>query len=486
LVVREGFERAAFAGTVLAVIIAVAAHAAEQTILASQLVVRNPSTPDRRKVVARARERASPNTLVGDPVSSGASLTIALRGATPSAQTYALPAGTSVPTGKPFWSGDAADGFRYRDAKGENGPVRAALIRKTVRGVFQAKAVIDGRLGAVSVLPPDPGTDGCVLFALGGGDSYVVQFGPDGVVANTGATLFRISRATAEGPCACGSFLAKWGSGGSGDGQFAYPAGIAVDAAGNVYVADALGNRIQKFSAGGSFVTAWGGPGSGDGQFQTPAGVAVNTAGTLYVTDRDNHRIQVFTDTGGFVAKWGTQGTADGQLDRPYGLALDAAGNVYVAEAANHRIQVFTGSGGFVTKWGSLGSGDGQFDGPVGVALDAAANVYVSEFSNHRIQRFTSTGGFLGKWGSLGSGDGQFNQPRNVAVDTAGTVYVTDYSNHRVQVFGAGGGFVAKWGSPGGGDGQLAFPNSVAVDAAARVYVTDTGNTRVQKFAGCP
>ena len=93
----------------------------------------------------------------------------------------------------------------------------------------------------------------------------------------------------------CGAFVTKWGSAGSGNGQFNAPWGVAVDAAGNVYVADVANNRIQRFTGTGAFLTAWGSAGTGNGQFENPRGVTVDAAGNVYVADGDNDRIQKFT-----------------------------------------------------------------------------------------------------------------------------------------------------------------------------------------------
>ena len=133
------------------------------------------------------------------------------------------------------------------------------------------------------------------------------------------------------------------------------------------------------------FLAKWGSSGSGDGEFHYPRGVAVD-GGNIYVADTFNHRIQKFTTDGTFVAKWGSQGTANGQFYYPYGVAV-AGGNIYVVDSDNHRIQKFTTDGSFVAKWGSQGSGDGQFNYPTEVAV-AGANIYVADGSNHRIQKF--------------------------------------------------------------------------------------------------
>jgi hypothetical protein len=284
------------------------------------------------------------------------------------------------------------------------------------------------------------------------------------------------------------TFVTKWGTDGSGDGQFSYPIGIAVDATGDVYVADGFVNslfnsRVQKFDSVGALLAKWGSYGSGDGQFTTPAGVAVDGTGNTYVTDYSAHRVQKFDSTGAFVAKWGSEGSGDGQFAYPVGVAVDGAGNVYVADTQNHRVQKFDSAGTFVAKWGSEGPGDGQFQSPRGIAVDAAGDVYVADSRNSRLQKFDSAGTFVAKWGTFGSGDGQFIEPRGLAVDGAGNVYVADTGNNRVQKLDSAGTFVTKWGSYGSDDGQFEYLEGVAVDGAGDVYVLDSNNNRVQKFA---
>jgi len=175
------------------------AHTADQTVRGSQLIVKDPSTPERRKITVKAKETASDDTLVGDPVAGGATVTITANGAMPSGETYPLPAGTSPTNQKPFWTGDPLKGFKYRDSRGENGPVRVAQI-KLRKGVFQIKVVVDGKLGPVAVVPPSPGSDGCALLTIIGGDSYSVQFA-DGELTNDGAVLFKVVKPTGEGSC---------------------------------------------------------------------------------------------------------------------------------------------------------------------------------------------------------------------------------------------------------------------------------------------
>jgi sugar lactone lactonase YvrE len=184
------------------------------------------------------------------------------------------------------------------------------------------------------------------------------------------------------------------------------------------------------------FITKWGSPGSGNGQFHSPRGIATDAAGDVYVADLGNDRIQKFTSNGAFITKWGSEGSGDGEFGFPQGVATDAAGEVYVADYGDVGIQKFTLNGAFITKWGSPGRGDGEFDSPRGVATDAAGDVYVADDRNQRIQKFTSNGAFITKWGSRGSGNGEFGFPQGVATDAAGDVYVADTRNHRIQKFG--------------------------------------------------
>jgi hypothetical protein len=185
------------------------AHAADQTVLGKQLLVKDPSTPDKRKVILKAVEAGTDNTLVGDPTVDGATLSIdlyGLVGGTTSSQVFDLPAGMNA-KGKPFWSGDATKGYKYKDAKGENGPLKLAKL-KIKNGTFQVKVVISGKGGAVSLVPPNDGVGACTVLTITGGDAYSIRFA-DGAVKNKGAKLFKIKNPTTQGTCTliCGNGL---------------------------------------------------------------------------------------------------------------------------------------------------------------------------------------------------------------------------------------------------------------------------------------
>ena len=293
------------------------------------------------------------------------------------------------------------------------------------------------------------------------------------------------------------SLITKWGSPGSGNGQFAIPNGVAVDPAGNVYVADSDNHRVQKFTSNGRFIRKWGTRGPAPGQLDYPVGVATDSRGNVYVVENsfDNQRVQKFTSTGAFIRQWGGEGAGDGQFSDPTAIATDAAGNVYVSDPGspvpgfpgNNRIQKFTSDGVFITKFGgTFGEGDGEFRIPYGVTTDPAGNVYVVDNRNHRIQKFTSNGAFITKWGRQGNANGQFQYPFLIATDPDGNVYVGDSDNQRIQKFTSNGRFVGKWGTRGTGDGQFQYPSGIAVDAGGNVFVADGASSRIQKFGSRP
>src|SRR5437763_615827 len=113
------------------------------------------------------------------------------------------------------------------------------------------------------------------------------------------------------------TFVASWGGLGTGPGQFNQPRGLAVSSSGDVYVADSLNNRVQRFAADGTFLGQWGGAGAGDGQFQGPYGVTIGPTGDVFVVDRNNHRVQRFSPSGAFVSTFGSVGAGPGQLSHP-------------------------------------------------------------------------------------------------------------------------------------------------------------------------
>ncbi len=276
---------------------------------------------------------------------------------------------------------------------------------------------------------------------------------------------------------------------GTAEGELYYPPEIAIDSLGNVYVANSRfstgASYVDKLDSSGNFLFRIGGAtGSGNGQLYDVAGIAIDSADNVYIADQANYRIQKFDSSGNYVTKWGSAGSGNGQFNYPSGIAIDAADNVYVSEAfSNKRIQKFTSSGVYVTKWGSAGSGNSQFQNITGIATDSSNNVYTTDSTNNRVQKFDSAGTYVTQWGSVGTGDGQFNTPMNIAVDSSNNIYVVEQNNYRVQKFTNTGTFTTKWGGTQGSDpSEFSLPWGIAVSPADEVYVADTYNQRMQIF----
>jgi tripartite motif-containing protein 71 len=156
-----------------------------------------------------------------------------------------------------------------------------------------------------------------------------------------------------------------------------------------------LSNNSYSIYAQSSIVTRWGSFGTGDGQFSRPAGITEDLgSNTLYVVDRGNDRIQKFTTDGKFILKWGSSGTGDGQFHIPVGISVDLSGNVYVADQGNDRIEKFTGDGKFITKWTNLGlSGGGNILEAIYLDVGPLDKVYMTDRDNNRVQVLSAAGG---------------------------------------------------------------------------------------------
>ena len=316
--------------------------------------------------------------------------------------------------------------------------------------------------------------------------------------------LIAVGVADARGPVRP---LAVWGGPGAAPGRFAVPDGVAVDAAGHVYVADRDNHRIQTFTAGGRLLAVWGGvAGRAPGQLSDPYGVAADGFGNVYVADTDNNRIVKFTAAGRFLAAWGAAGgtgapgAGDGEFNDPRGVAVDDRGDVYVADHGNNRIQKLSPAGRFLARFGAhggdgtAGAGDGEFNRPRGVAIDHDGNIFVADKINNRIQELDRHGRFVRRWGAFGGNGtpgldrGQFNVPYNIAITPDGHVFVSDVGNNRIQEFSPTGRWLAAYGRNGGdgsagtAPGEFDQPYGIAADCRGDLYVTEEDNNRLQKL----
>jgi len=302
------------------------------------------------------------------------------------------------------------------------------------------------------------------------------------------------------------------------------PFGVAVDSAGNVYVAEYGSNRIRKIDTSGKITTAVGDGNqgfAGDGgapnkvEMSLPTSVVVDSSGNLYFADSLNNRIRklaggtvsTFAGNGVFSRSGDGNAAAAAQLNTPLGVAVGTsigsgiAPTFYIADTANNVVRIVAnGLISNVAGTGTAGSSGDQLNGPQGLAVDSAGSLYIADTQNNRVRKVSGgaistvagsgTAGFGGDGGAATSA--QLNAPFGVAVDAAGNLYIAEFSNNRVRKVSTNGniGTLAGNGVSGfSGDGlqatsaQLNGPQGVAVDSAGNVYIADTANNRVRKVA---
>ena len=352
-------------------------------------------------------------------------------------------------------------------------------------------------------------------------------------VADSGnSRIRRVSSGTIATAAGNGSYKFSGDGGPATSASLNSPSGTAVDSAGNLYIADPGNQRIRKVSSG--TITTVAGNGfieySGDGGPATsaslsgPEGVAVDSAGNLYIADSVNNRIRkVSGGTITTVAGNGATGfSGDGgpatsaSLFNPYGVAVDSAGNLYIADTNNNRVRKV--SGGLITT--VAGNGKEGFSGdaglatnaalfnPYGVAVDLAGNLYISDTGNARVRKVTGgtittvagngTAGFSGDGGP--STSASLNFPQGIAVDSAENLYIGDAVNYRIRKVSdgiittvAGNGHAGFSGD--GGPATNASLNtyifaagtaSVTVDSTGNLYISDMGNDRIREVQANP
>jgi len=223
-----------------------------------------------------------------------------------------------------------------------------------------------------------------------------------------------------------------------------------------------------------------GGRGTGKGQFDSPIGIAVDAKGNILVADTNNGRIEKFSPTGTFLSFLGTDRIGHGQLEEPNGIAIDHAGNIYVTEVgSNHRVQKLAPDGTFIAEWKGPDVG---FYGPRRIAIGSDDAIYVVDQGRARIVKFSPDGQVLTVWGGKGNGDGQFDDHTSVALDPrTNKVYVADPRNKRIQVFDSNGRFLTKWVIPEWG--QPAGFEDLAIDSDRnRLYASSANMDAVLMF----
>lgn len=388
--------------------------------------------------------------------------------------------------------------------------VTAAGVVTTFAGTAGVQGRTDGTGAAARFLDP------YALTADSGGNLYVADTSNNAIRKINAAGVVTTLAGSASG--------AQGSSDGLGSAaQFREPRGIAVDGAGNVYVADYGNHTVRKISAAGLVTTlagAAGMPGSVDGngtsaRFRGLAGVAVDGAGNVYVADTDNRTIRKITPGGNVTTLAGTAGMggnidasgAAARFGEPRGLAVDTGGTLYVADYGAHTIRKVS-AGGTVTTLAGSGAAAGSADGtgaaarfyfPSGVTVDGLGNVYVADTANDTIRKIsaaavvTTLAGLAGRSSSVdGTGSlARFEDPYALVADTGGNVYVADATDHTIRKITPAGvvttlaGSAGNFGSADGSGSSARFrgPLGLAVDSSGNLYVADTGNSTIRKIS---
>jgi sugar lactone lactonase YvrE len=324
------------------------------------------------------------------------------------------------------------------------------------------------------------------------------------------------------------------------------PCQIAVDGSGNVYIADYGNNVIRMVTASTGIITTFAGNGfgagtgtggyTGDGGQVTaaelfyPTSIAMDASGNIYIADYDNNVIRKVTVSSGIITTvagngWGNglgSGgyTGDGgqataaELFEPAGIALDKSGNIYIADAANNVIRKITTSSGIIntiagnTSTGSSGDGgqatSAELAFPFALALDDTGNVFIADWGNSRIRKVANKTGIIttiagnGSQGSMGDG-GQATAaelwlPMAVSIDASGNILIADSKNNLIRKVTASTGIISAIAGNGAagysGNGALAlmseldYPDGVATDTAGNIYYADGNNDVIREITG--
>ncbi len=362
-----------------------------------------------------------------------------------------------------------------------------------------------------------------LLHGVGGAPQAAIYPGTITTYAGTGALGYSV-----DGQSASSS-------------RFANPQSVAIDAIGNVYIADSLNQIVRQIPVSTGLVrTVAGVPFAagnlGDGGQATqallnnPAAVAVDGAGNLYIADQGNNIVRkvtaatgvITTVAGGGHTRSGPDGFGDGGpatsaiLFGPADIALDASGNLYIADAFHGLIRKVDAVSGLIsvvagggTSGGSDGFGDGilatqaPLSNPTSIAVDATGNLYIAD-TGHNLIRFVAAGsgiikaiagnGIPGYNGDLGPAlNAEVATPSCVRLDAAGNVYIADAGNNAIRQVQAASGIINTIAGDGAygyyGDGgvstgaNLADPSGLAVDSAGNLYIADNGNNAVRKVS---
>lgn len=225
-----------------------------------------------------------------------------------------------------------------------------------------------------------------------------------------------------------GKFIRSIGSFGSGDENFNKPYGIAINSQGFIYVCDSDNYRIQMLDRNYKFIHRFGGL----LRFQFPCDIAIDDVDNVYIVDALHDRVFVYSPTGEFIKSFGKLGNNPGEFQWPTGIRINSRGNIIVGDSLNSRVQVFDSDFQFLFTFGSYGNKEGQFIGyGIKIEIDNDDRIIVTDCCGHRILFFEPDGTFISSLGNRKL----FNYPKHTIVNyRRKRLLVCDGKNKKVHV----------------------------------------------------
>lgn len=250
-----------------------------------------------------------------------------------------------------------------------------------------------------------------------------------------------------------------------------------------IYVSDTNHQQIQVFDSTGKFAFKFGSKGTGEGQFLFPYGITGDSKGNVYVADLYNGKISIFTSEGKFVKYFTDDSKNAGFYASPAGLRI-YNNKLFVTDIKSNSVREYSLSGKRLLELTKAAADDDILNAPNAVTIDDEKNIFVSDSGNQRIVKYDKNGKFIGiiNGSKDNKGDSKFVNPRGIGVQPNGTLLVVDNMTHYVYGFDQKGKQKFQFGGIGSDNNQFYLPNGLFVDSQGEIFITDTVNERVALY----
>lgn len=263
---------------------------------------------------------------------------------------------------------------------------------------------------------------------------------------------------------------------------FGYPDGVAVDSAGDVFVADTGNSFVKEIVAVNGVVSSSSNVNTIGSGFDYPQGVAVDSAGNVFVADTGGGAVKEIVAVNGVVSSSSTVNVVGSGFTHPAGVAVDASGDVFVADYQTNAVYEIVAVSGAVSSSSTVNTIGSNFNGPEGVAVDANGNVFVADTSNNAVKEIVAVSGAVSSSSTVTTVGSDFEYPFGVAVDGSGNVFVVDRSSNPLHEIVAVSGAVSSSSTVNDLGSGFYDPDGLAVDSHGDIFLADTFNTRVAEL----